>query len=188
MTALVVLLAIGTPVAAATVLGTYDQTGNGYADTWAMDDSGDGVADRLIIDADEDGQADIELFANAYGTTAYLAVDSSGTNSYDAWLFPYYANGGAGPQVHSLIALDVNEDGLYENSYFDGQMDGYYEWVFVDTNYDGAADTWTGNSAPHGYTAVDEVARNVARIESVNILRTAGIPVFFPSGTIPMGG
>jgi hypothetical protein len=183
-----VALVVAAPVQAATVMAFYDQTGDGIGETWVMDDNGDGSADRIIYDPDQDGVLDVELYGNAFGTTAYLLVDTGGAQTYDLALVPYYSNNGGGAQVASLMWRDFDENGRYENAYYDGQLDGYYEWTMVDATGDGTADTWYASTAPRGYTAVDELARNVARIESVNILRQAGIPVFFPVGTIPLGG
>jgi hypothetical protein len=90
--------------------------------------------------------------------------------------------------VAVMVWRDVDVNGLWENAYYDGQLDGYFEWVLVDTNFDGAGDTWAQNAAPAGRTAVDELARQIASIEAVNILTSGNVPVFFPSSTIPLGG
>lgn len=182
------LLASTATAAAYTVLDAADQTHNGVSDSWTIDDNGDGRVDRLVIDGDENGSCEVELRVDINGRSASLWIDSNLDGNYDAVLEPYYANGGTGAQVATLIWRDVDGYVGWENAYYDGQLDGYAEWVKVDTDFDGTADTWRGNAAPPGRTAIDELARNVASIEAINILRTAGIPVYFPVTTIPLGG
>lgn len=187
--AAVALLLGGTTAAAAyTVIEAADQNGNGYADSWTLDDNGDGRVDRLIIDGDENGSCEMEMRVDVNGRALSQWFDTDGNGYYDVVVEPYYANGGTGAQVAQMVWRDVDANNRWENLYYDGQLDGYAEWVMVDTNFDGSADTWRGNAAPVGRTATDELARNVANIEAVNILRTAGIPVFFPSTAFPVGG
>lgn len=188
LAAVVLTVATAGTAAGYTILNTGDQSGNGIADSWTLDDNGDGRVDRLVMDSNEDGQIDLTLGVDAAGRSYGVWIDSNIDYRYDAVLVPYYANGGTGPQVASMIWRDVDVNGLWESAFYDGQLDGFYEWVMVDTNADGTADTWHGNAAPAGYTATDELGRQVASIGAVNILHAAGIPVFFPSGTIPLGG
>lgn len=186
--AAVVALLMTSQAAAYTIIETADQSGNGRADTWTLDDNGDGSVDRMVIDGNEDGWVEIELRLDLDGRTASLWVDSNLDARYDAVLVPYYADSGTGTLAGTMGWLDLDLNGAWELAYYDGDLDGYYEWVMVDTNYDGSADSWRGNVAPPGQTATDELARQIASIEAVNILHTAGIPVFFPSSTIPLGG
>ena len=188
LSAVALTLTVAGAAAAYTILDTSDMSGNGIADSWTVDDTGDGRVDRLIIDGNEDGRIDIAMVVDAAARNAALWVDSNVDGGWDAVLVPYYANGGTGAQVAAMIWRDIDQNGRWENAYYDGQLDGYYEWVLVDTNYDGAGDRWYGNAAPAGHTATDELARQVATTGSINILAAAGIPVFFPSGTIPLGG
>ena len=182
------LIGLTTDAAAYTVLDAADQNGNGVADSWTVDDTGDGRVDRLLIDGDENGRCEFEMPVDINGRALSQWFDTNLDGYWDTVLVPYYANGGVGAQVAVLVWRDVDANNLWENAYYDGQLDGYAEWVMVDTNFDGAADTWRGNAAPVGRTATDELARNVSGIEAVNILRNAGIPVFFPTTTIPLGG
>ncbi len=186
--ALLLTLATAGAAGAYVIINYGDQSGNGVADSWTLDDNGDGSVDRLVMDGNEDGVIDITMGVDASGRSYALWIDSNVDYTYDAVLVPYYANGGTGAQVASLIYRDIDQNGLYEHQFYDGQLDGYYEWVAVDTNADGAADTWRANAAPAGHTATDELARQVASVGAVNILHAAGIPVFFPVSTIPLGG
>jgi hypothetical protein len=186
--AIAVFLGSTTDVAAYTILDAADQNRNGVVDSWTVDDNGDGRVDRLLIDGNENGACEVEMPVDINGRAVSQWFDTNLDGYWDAVIVPYYANGGVGAQVATMIWRDVDENNVWENAYYDGQLDGYAEWVMVDTNFDGAADTWRANSAPAGHTATDELARNVAGIEAVNILRTAGIPVFFPTSTIPLGG
>ncbi|MBA2314899.1 MAG: hypothetical protein H0V87_05885 [Chloroflexi bacterium] len=67
------------------------------------------------------------------------------------------------------------------------QLDQYFEWVLVDTNADGAAETWRANVGPPGHTATDEAARQVAALSAFQILQGGGVPIFGPLAW-PVGG
>lgn len=166
-----------------------DQNGNGVAESWACDDSGDGFSDRLIIDGNEDGTTDIDGTYTARGERVVVVwIDTHLDGRWDLAWQPLYANQGTGAMVQQVLWHDFDQNGLWENRYHDGQLDGVYEWVMVDTNFDGVADTWRGNAAPAGRSATDAMARQAASVGAVNILHAAGIPVFFSASTIPMGG
>jgi len=185
-----IVVALGTPVAtrAYTVLESADQTGNGYVDTWLLDDNGDGRADRMLIDGNENGVAEIILVVAGNGFVSGIWMDASLDGYWDTVIEPHYANVGTGAMVGKMLYRDSDQNGRWENAYYDAQLDNYYEWVMVDSNFDGAADTWVANSAPAGHTATDQLARQVANTAAINILHTAGLSVFFPVTTVPLGG
>lgn len=182
------VLAVPATARAYTVLQTADQNGNGWADTWILDDNGDGVSDRMLIDGNENGVAEVEMGLVSGGVIRVVWMDANLDGHWDTVIEPYYANNGRGALQAKLLWRDANEDGIWENRYYDSELDNYYEWVMVDTNRDGHPDQWVGNSAPAGQTATDVLARQVAPIEAVNILRTAGLSAFFPVSSIPLGG
>jgi hypothetical protein len=184
------LLALAAPVSvvAYTIIDAGDQTGNGWTDTWTLDDNGDGRVDRLVVDANEDGRVEATVVVDVNGRITGIWLDSNLDHFNDTVYVPQYANGGTGAFVANILWRDVEQNGLFENAYWDAARDGYFEWVMVDTNFDGTADTWRPNSAPAGQSATDVHARQVASISAVNILHQVGIPVFYPSTTIPLGG
>lgn len=183
--ALAVTVATPQLTAAATIVQTADQTGDGYADSWTLDDNGDGIADRLIIDGNQDGTIEISASFTSDARAIVVWVDTNLDGYWDLVLEPQYANQGTGARVAQILWRDFDQDGRWENRYYDGQLDGIYEWVMVDTNFDGVADNWRGNAAPQGRSAVDEIARDVASVGAVNILHSAGLQVYFPSLVIP---
>lgn len=182
------LLTLTNTAVAYTILDAADLNGNGVADSWTLDDNGDGQVDRLIADGDEDGSCEVEMRVDVNRRIASLWVDTDLDGYYDVVLEPYYADGGRGAHVANMVWRDADRNNRWENAYYDGQLDGYAEWVMVDTDFDGIADTWRANAAPPGRTALDEVSRTVANVGAINTLHAAGIPVFFPVSTIPLGG
>ena len=185
--ALVLALATVGTAAAYTVLYTGDQTGDGVADTWMLDDNGDGRTDRVLVDGNQNGQAEIQLLANANGAVIAAWIDSNLDHFWDLVLEPYYANGGTGGMVAKMLWVDADQNGAWEKRYWDGNLDGYYEWVLVDGNGDGSGDTWLGNSAPRGLSATDVIYRNVGATAAFNILVGGNVPIFGPLAW-PVGG
>ncbi len=179
------LLALGavTSVSAADADQWYDFSGDGYTDTWLLDDDGDGSIDRVLIDNDGNGVAELLGYASA-GVAIVSYVDSNNDTVYDVALQPIYSSG---VQVGSQVWRDADQNGAWENAYYDGQLDGYFEWVLVDSNFDGAGDTWYANTAPAGYSATDEAARQVAAVGAFNILAAGNVPIFGPVAW-PLGG
>lgn len=169
-------MAATAPAAAQTVIETADLTGNGVVDTWTLDDNNDGWVDRMLVDANEDGVAELSMSVSG-GLATALWIDTNIDHVYDFVVQNHHANGAL---VGTTIWRDGDQNGAWENAYFDGQLDGYFEWVLVDSNYDGAADTWVGNTAPPGRSATDEMARQVASQSAFQILVNAGIDVFGP--------
>lgn len=180
------LSAVGT-AAAYTVLFTGDQTGDGVADTWMLDDNGDGRVDRVLVDGNQNGLAEVQLVVNANGVAIAAWVDSNLDHVWDLVVEPYYANGGTGALEAKMLWVDADQNGAWESRYWDGQLDGYFEWVLVDGNRDGWADTWLANSAPPGRSATDAIARQVAATSAFNILVSGNVPIFGPLAW-PVGG
>lgn len=183
---LLVLAAVGT-ASGYTVIQEADQTGDGVADTWTLDDNGDGLVDRLLVDGDQDGTAEVELRVNAAGVVTAAWIDSNLDHVWDLVLQPWYANNGTGALVGKMLWQDFEQNGAWERSFYDGNLDGYFEWVMVDGNLDGSADTWLANSAPPGRSATDAIARQVASISAFNILVSGNVPIFGPLAW-PVGG
>jgi hypothetical protein len=187
---LIVVIALAVPAAAGayTVLLAADWSGNGIADSWSLDDNGDGSADRILIDGNENRYAEMVMASNANGVLYAIWMDSNEDGTWDAVLEPYYASGGTGALVAKLLWLDADQNGRWEHAFYDAQLDNYYESVMVDTNRDGSADRWVANVAPAGRTAVDGMAGRAAVAGSIDILHAAGLSVFYPISTIPLGG
>lgn len=181
--ALAAVAAVGP--AAATQILTADGTGNGVTDTWYFDDNDDGLLDRVLIDANENGLADA-VAATRGGLILSVWLDTNGDAVYDAALVPYYAPGTSSVMAR-VLWRDVDQNARWENAYYDGQLDPHYEWVLVDTNYDGSADTWAWNVAPRGHGAADEAARQVAAVGAFQILVGGNVPIFGPLAW-PVGG
>lgn len=185
--ALALVFATPAPTAAYTVIESGDQTGNGYADVWTIDTNGDGWADEMIIDANENGRVEISLvWTGSLVRSVWFDTNEDGV--YDSVLEPYYANNGAGALAAKMLWVDFDQNGLWERRFYDADLDGYYEWVEVDTNYDGSADQWVGNAAPAGHTAVDDMARRASASGAIDILSNLGFSPFNPVSTIPLGG
>lgn len=180
----VFVLAAAPVVAASTVLASYDQNGNGRVDTWLVDDNGDGVTDRMIVDGNENNYGEAQVFYGGNLPT-WLTLDANEDGSNEMTMQPVYWSNGAlrGRTMWS----DQDRNGRWENGYYDGDLDGIYEWVCVDTNFDGVADTWKGTSAPAGRGALDNMAaRNVAFNNWVNDMHGRGLAVFFPTVSVPL--
>ena len=179
------LLAIAGPVAAGTYIYWYDQNANGVADTWLVDDDGNGnTAERMLIDNNENGWAEMQVLndTNSRITSVWLDADENG--GYEIMVQPSYSTNGA--LIGKSLWYDPGVDGGLDVGYYDGNLDGYYEYVCVDTNYDGVADTWTSNTAPRGRSATDDIARRVAAANWVNGMHARGLAVFFPTVTVPL--
>lgn len=184
-----VVLVAGVPTTArayTTLIGA-DMTGNGVADTWLLDDDGDGTADRMRIDANESGVAEAELGIDDNGVMFVAWLDANLDGIWDSVVEPVFASSGTAI-IGKTLWLDANQDGLWENRYYDSDLNNYYEWVMVDSNYDGVADVWRGNSAPAATAAPAVVAGQLQSVGAVNVLHGLGLSVFFPSATIPLGG
>lgn len=183
---LLAIAAVGS-VAGFTILLTADQTRDGVPDTWMMDDNADGLADRILVDGNQDGTAEVELGVNTAGVATVAWVDSNLDHYWDLVVQPYYANNGTGAMVGKMLWHDYDQNGAWEHRYYDGQLDGYFEWVMVDGNGDGSADTWLANTAPPGRSATDAIARQVAATSAFNILVAGNVPIFGPLAW-PVGG
>lgn len=178
-------LLLATSVAAATtVLGTYDQNGNGRADTWLVDDNGDGATDRMIVDGNENNYGEAQVFYSGnFPTWATLDANEDGSNEMTTQLV-YWPDG---THRGTTMWSDQDANGRWESGYYDGNRDGIYEWVCVDTNFDGVADTWQGTAASPGSGAIDNMmARNVAFRNWIDDMHRRGLPVFFPTVSVPM--
>lgn len=188
-----VVLTLAAPGAARgyEIIQAMDGTGDGVADLWTLDDNGDGIVDRLVMDSNQDGVVEVTVGYDTNGRITALWLDTNMDHFNDSVLVPYYANGGTGAQVASLIYSDVDQNGLYEHAFYDSQLDGYYEWVAVDTNADGVGDAWRGNLAPAGHTATDQIADQIVGQMMTsqfmyNYLHNQGMNVFFPSLPSPV--
>jgi hypothetical protein len=175
--ALVALVAFTGSAAGYSILVQSDLSGNGRAETWLIDDTLDGRADRLIADANEDGYIDGWVNYDGLGRPATAWADLNYTGKYEMVVQPVY--GTSGTAVGQYWFSDANEDGRFENIYWDGQLDGIYEQVMVDTNLDGSADTWRQSVAPADPTWPYTPAHNIARNNFiVHLQRTYGCAFF----------
>jgi hypothetical protein len=131
------LLRTAVPVAAmATVLGTagvasadsyaynaYDTDDNGYYDQYAFDDSGDGYEDTWAIDWDENGYVE------------QVAVDTDGDGWADTFAFDSDEDG-----YSEEVGVDTTYNGLPDVWGADSDHDGVIDAVAYDTDDDGYAD------------------------------------------------
>jgi hypothetical protein len=182
--AFVLLVTAVRPATAATTLAWYDANGNGRADTWLVDDNGDGVTDRMIVDGNENNWGEAQVFyQGGYAIWSTLDGNEDGLNEM-AMQPTYWSNGTLRGRT---MWSDQDRNGRWENGYHDGNLDGIYESVCIDTNFDGQADTWTGSSAPAGGGAIaNMMARNVAFTNWVNDMHGRGLSVFFPTVSVPL--
>ncbi len=172
------------PAAAATTLGWYDANGNGRADTWLVDDNGDGVTDRMIVDGNENNWGEAQVFYQG-GLVTWSTLDANEDGLNEMAMQPVYWSNGTlrGRTMWS----DQDRNGRWENGYYDGDLDGISEWVCVDTNLDGLADTWKGTSAPAGNGAIGNMmARDVAFRNWIDDMHRRGQGAFFPTVSVPL--
>lgn len=180
----VLLTVVGVvPASAQVLIETADLNQNGVIDAWGYDDDADGGVDRLLIDANERATAEVIIYANR-GQIVVIHIDANLDDILDTAYVPYYADAVA---VGLMLWRDVDQNGAWENAYYDGQLDSYFEWVYVDTNFDGAGDTWRANAAPAGRSASDEAARQVAALSAFQNLQAGNVPIFGPLAW-PIGG
>ena len=174
---LAVAIVVALPAAAYTILRQSDVNGNGRADTWLIDDNLDGLLDRLVTDSNEDGYLDGWVSYDSFGRAHTMWADLNLNGRYEMAVQPVYGSNGA--TVGQYWWSDANEDGRHENLYWDGQMDGIYEQVMIDTNFDGFADTWRQSVAPANPNAPYMPAHNVATHNMIDIFHRAGRCVFY---------
>jgi hypothetical protein len=185
LVAVTAAVALAGPVLAGTYIYWYDQNANGIADTWLVDDDGNAsTAERMLVDNNENGWAEMQVLNDASGRLVSVWLDADENGGYEIMVQPSYAAGGA--IIGRSLWYDPETDGRLNVGYYDGNLDGYYEYVCVDTNYDGVADTWKYNTAPAGRSATDDIARRVAAANWVNGMHARGLAVFFPTVTVPL--
>lgn len=178
------MLLAAVPAMAATTLGAYDQNGNGRADTWLVDDNGDGVTDRMVVDGNENNYGEAQVFYSG-NLPRWVTLDANENGSNELTMQPVY--GADGSHRGTTMWSDQDANGRWESGYYDGDRDGIYEWVCVDTNYDGVADTWQGTAAAPGRGALDNMmARDVAFRNWVDDMHRRGLSVFFPTVSVPL--
>lgn len=178
-------LTLAGPAAAGTYIYWYDQNANGIADTWLVDDDGNtSTAERMLVDSNENGLVEMQMTYDTVGRLGAVWLDAEENGGYEIMVQPSYH--AAGAIIGRSLWYDPEVDGRLNIGYYDGNLDGYYEYVCVDTNYDGVADTWTWNTAPRGQSATDDIARRVAANNWVATMQGRGLAVFFPTVSIPL--
>lgn len=112
-----------------------DTNYNGRNDVAGIDRSGDGAFDEVWIDSNHDGSWDVAVY------------DYDGDRAYEwmrAWSNVDRSQGWAHTTASYIQAfIDRDGNGRYETRSWDGNRDGRAEWLMIDTNQDGHADTWT---------------------------------------------
>ena len=73
------------------------------------------------------------------GSLKWLGMDRHGGPRIDTWYLSL-ANGAV------YVYLDVDENGRYETHGYDATRNRHFEWVRIDNNGDGHADTWVWKS------------------------------------------
>lgn len=173
------------PVAAGTYVLWSDQNGNGIADTWLVDDDGNtNTAERMLIDSNENGRVELQALFSTATQIGSVWFDPDENGGYEIVAQPVYAANGA--VIGRYLWYDANQNGQFEIGYYDGGLDGYYEYVCVDNDYNGVANYWTYNSAPAGRSATDDIARRIAAANWVNAMHARGLAVFFPTVSVPL--
>ena len=178
-------LALAGPAAAGTYIYWYDQNANGIADTWLVDDDGNtSTGERMLIDSNENGLVELQMTYDAAGRLGGIWLDAEENGGYEIMVQPSFHAGGA--IIGRYLWYDPEVDGRLNIGYYDGNLDGYYEYVCVDTDYDGVADRWTWSTAPRGQSATDDIARRVAANNWVTTMQGRGLAVFFPTVSTPL--
>lgn len=111
---------------AATMLDSYDSTGDGSVDTQIVDMDDDGVADAILSDSDDDGKIDI------------VQVDETGDGVPDTALIDSDADGvadtvlaGGDDESYGVELIDSDQDGHFDSQSTYDPSTG--EWVEDDT-------------------------------------------------------
>jgi hypothetical protein len=168
---MLLVLQAGGLTSAQTLMRTIDWNGNGIADGWSYDDNDDGVIDRLLIDRNEQGLAEVVIYASG-GRATSIWADLNLDDIMDGVI--EFKVGANGTGYSTWFWLDADENGRWENAYYDGESDGYCESVLVDTDFDGSADTWRDNVAPLGQTATDAVIQGDVLRGAIDSVRWLG--------------
>jgi hypothetical protein len=118
-----VLATTGTASATGYAYNAYDTDANGYIDAYGFDDSGDGWEDTWAIDWDENG------------LTEQVAVDTDGDGYADTFAFDSDEDG-----YVEEVGVDTTYNGLPDIWGADTNRDGYVDAVAYDFDDDGYAD------------------------------------------------
>jgi hypothetical protein len=118
-----VVATTGTASADSYAYNAYDTDANGYVDAYGFDDSGDGWEDTWAIDWDENG------------LTEQVAVDTDG----DGWADTFAFDGDEDGYVEE-VGVDTTDNGLPDIWGADTDLDGYVDAVAYDFDDDGHAD------------------------------------------------
>ena len=118
-----VVATTGTASAGTYAYNAYDTDGNGYVDAYGFDDSGDGWEDTWAIDWDENG------------LTEQVAVDTDGDGWADTFAFDSDEDG-----YVEEVGVDTTYNGLPDVWGADSDLDGYVDAAAYDVDDDGYAD------------------------------------------------
>ncbi|MGY1701380.1 hypothetical protein [Geodermatophilus sp. SYSU D00766] len=136
-----VVATTGTASADSYAYNAYDTDANGYIDLYAFDDSGDGYEDTWAVDWDENG------------LTEQVAVDTDGDGWADTFAFDSDEDG-----YVEEVGVDTTYNGLPDVWGADTDYDGYVDAVAYDYDDDGYADhSELATSASYAYTSVSYV-------------------------------
>ncbi len=136
-----VLATTGTASADSYAYNAYDTDANGYVDAYGFDDSGDGWEDTWAIDWDENG------------LTEQVAVDTDG----DGWADTFAFDGDEDGYVEE-VGVDTTYNGLPDVWGADTDWDGVVDAVAYDFDDDGYADhSELAGPASYAYASVSYV-------------------------------
>lgn len=136
-----VLATTGTASATGYAYNAYDTDANGYVDAYGFDDSGDGWEDTWAIDWDENG------------LTEQVAVDTDGDGWADTFAFDSDEDG-----YVEEVGVDTTYNGLPDVWGADTDYDGYVDAVAYDYDDDGYADdSELAGSSSYAYATVSYV-------------------------------
>ena len=152
-----------------------DLNGDGYTDSYGWDGDRDGNYEQLWVNSDHDSAYEVVLYDtndDSRWDWALLDVDNNG--SFDAWAADSDRDGRLG----DYLFFDIDHDGRFETHAYDAAEDGYAEWLRLDTNRDGHADSWYSSAALSSSSTQTSQQRveaiNTQHIVTMNQLRIYG--------------
>jgi hypothetical protein len=116
--------------------------GPGIEPQWQVEDTdGDGCLDVALWDGEGNGHAEV----------AWLDYDND-----CAW-DSKFINAQYGDDRLEQVWIDLDENGMGDVMFFDGNQDGSFDWFLVDANKDGYWDTADWQSLAHQQSAYDQL-------------------------------
>ncbi len=149
-----------------------DLNGDGYGDSYGWDGDRDGRYEQTWVNTDRDSGWEIILYdSNDDGRNDAALADADNNGSYDVWLLDSDMDG----RIGDYMLWDTDHNGRFEVQTFDSNEDTRAEWIRLDTNGDGHADTWRSVAelsqpapASSSQNTAAAAAANRAAVERIN--------------------